>query len=213
MKQKILLAAFLIIFLAGNATAGVLGFGIKGGINIANIYGDDSDGESEWKNGFAGGVFFDWGITSLFAIQPEILYVQDGAKENFLDVDWNLKFNYIQVPVLAKVDLPVGGSLIPVLYAGPYVSLLLDSKLTVEDEGNSVTVGLKDYTRSYDAGLVFGAALDFSAGPGKMTIEGRYTLGMTEIDDGIGTGIVGLEDIEKTDMKNKSWMVMLGFQF
>ena len=213
MKPVFSILLCLILFAAGNATAGVLGFGFKGGVNIANIYGDDSDGESDWKTGFAGGIFFDWGITPLFAIQPEILYVQDGAKERFLEADWNLKFNYIQVPVLAKVDLPVGGSLIPVLYAGPYVSLLLDSKLTVGDGGNTVTVGLKDYTRSYDAGLVFGAALDFSAGPGKMTIEGRYTLGMTEIDDGIGAGIFGLEDSGKTDMKNKSWMVMLGFQF
>jgi len=46
-----------------------------------------------------------------------------------------------------------------------------------------------------------------------MTIEGRYNLGMTEIDDGIGTGITGLEDVEKSDMKNQSWMVMVGFAY
>jgi hypothetical protein len=111
------------------------------------------------------------------------------------------------------IDLPVGGPLIPVLYAGPYVSLLLDSKLTVEADGNSVTADLKDYTKSYDTGFVFGAAFDFSLGTGKMTIEGRYNLGMTEIDDGIGTGITGLEDVEKSDMKNKSWMIMVGFAY
>jgi len=212
MKKTFLFLFLLCIFAAGSVTAGGLDFGIKGGINIANIYGDDPE-EIDWKTGFAGGIFFDWGITTLFGIQPELLYVQDGSKTEFMEVDWKLKFNYLQIPVLAKVDLPVGGSLIPVLYAGPYVSLLLDSKLTLETADNDASVDLKDYTKSYDAGLVFGAALEFGAGPGKMTLEGRYCLGMTEIDDGIGEGIFGFEDAEKTDMKNKSWMVMVGFAF
>ena len=160
-----------------------------------------------------GAYFSTGGITPVFGIQPELLYVQDGAKEKFLNADLFLKFNYLQVPVLAMIDLPVGGSLIPVLYAGPYVSFLLDSKLPAEVEGNSMTGGLEDYTKSYDTGFVFGAALDFSLGTGKMTIEGRYNLGMTEIDDGIGTGITGLEDVEKSDMKNQSWMVMVGFAY
>ena len=203
----------LFILAAGSVSAAAADFGFKGGINIANIYGDDSEDETSWKNGFAGGIFFDWGITPLFGIQPELLYVQDGSKTDFLEVDWQLKFNYLQIPVLAKVDLPVGGSLIPVLYAGPYVSVLLDSKLTLKDDNNSATVGLTDYTKSYDTGLVFGAALEFGVGPGKMTLEGRYNLGMTEIDDGIGEGIFGIEDAENTDMKNKSWMIMAGYSF
>lgn len=213
MKQVMILCLSLVLFQAGSLSAEALDFGIKGGINIANVHGEDVGDDGEWKNGFAGGIFLDWGITPVFGIQPELLYVQDGAREKFLNADLFLKFNYVQVPVLAMIDLPVGGSLIPVLYAGPYVSFLLDSKLTVEVEDNSVTGGLEDYTKSYDTGFVFGVALDFSLGTGKMTIEGRYNLGMTEIDDGIGTGITGLEDVEKSDMKNQSWMVMVGFAY
>lgn len=213
MKQVIILCLSLVLFAAGSLSAGVLDFGIKGGVNFANIHGEDVGDEGDWKNGFAGGIFLDWGITPLFAIQTELLYVQDGSKEKFLESDWHLKFNYLQVPVLAMIDLPVGGPLIPVLYAGPYISFLLDSKLTVEVDGNSATVSLKDYTKSYDTGFVFGAALDFGLGPVKMTIEGRYNLGLTEIDDGIGGGIFNIEDAEKTDMKNESWMIMLGFAY
>jgi hypothetical protein len=206
-------ALFLFVLAAGSAAAGAADFGIKGGINIANIHGEDPEDEGDWKNGFAGGVFIDLGITPLFALQPEILYVQNGSKTTFLEGEWSLKFNYLQVPVLAKVDLPVGGSLVPVLYAGGYAGLLLDSKLTVEAGNNSGTIGLKDNTKSYDAGLVFGAALDFTVGTGTMTIEGRYNLGMVEIDDGIGGGIFGIEEAEKTDMKNESWMVMASYAF
>ncbi len=213
MKNIFLVVFFLCVFAAGSVTAGGLDFGIKGGINVANFHGDDSDGEGDWKTGFAGGIFFDWGITTLFGIQPELLYVQDGSQTKFLDIDWKFKFNYLQVPVLAKVDLPVGGSLIPVLYAGPYVSLLLDSKLTLEADDNDASLDLKDYTMSYDAGLVFGAAIEFGLGSGKMILEGRYNLGLTEIDDGIGGGILGIEDAETTDLKNESWMIMAGFAF
>jgi len=213
MKKTLLAALILVLFAAGSVSASVLDFGIKGGVNIANIHGEDSGDEGDWKTGFAGGIFLDWGITPLFGIQPELLYIQDGSKAYFLEGDWYLKFNYLQVPVLAMVDLPVGGPLIPVLYAGPYVSLLIDSKMTVVADGSSMTVGLKDYTMSYDTGFVFGAALDFSLGPGKMTIEGRYNLGMKEIDDGIAAGIFDIPDVEKTDMKNESWMIMVGYAF
>jgi hypothetical protein len=213
LRKLLLVSCLILAFTAAEASAGALDFGFKGGINIANIHGEDPGDEGDWKNGFSGGILLDWGITPVFGIQPELLYVQNGTKTDFLDAVLSLKFNYLQVPVLAMVDLPVGGQLIPVLYAGPYVSILLDSDLTLEADENSATVGLKDYTKSYDSGFVFGAAIDFGLGAGKMTIEGRYNLGMVEIDDGIGTGLLGIEDIEKTDMKNESWMIMAGFTF
>lgn len=213
MRKVVPIALLLLIIAAAGTPADAAEFGIKGGVNIANIYGEDPGDETDSKTGFAGGIFVDWGITPLFGIQPELLYVQNGSRSDFFGGDLFLKFNYLQVPVLAKVDLPVGGSLIPVLYAGGYASLLLDSKLVAEVEGEGGTLGLKDYTKSYDAGLVFGVALDFSAGTGTMTIEGRYNLGMVEIDDGIGGGIFGVEDAEGTDMKNESLMIMVGYTF
>jgi hypothetical protein len=213
MKRLFVVSILSVLLISSSASTGVLDFGIKGGVNIANIYGDDVEDDADWKTAFAGGVFLDWGLTPAIGIQPELLYVQNGTTGAFLDADLSLKFSYLQVPVLFKVDLPVSGTLIPVLYAGPYVSILLDSKLTLEADNNSASLGLKDYTKSYDAGFTFGAALDIGLSTGKIIIEGRYNLGMTEVDDGIGTGMTGIEDIEKSDMKNQSWMVLLGFAF
>ena len=212
MRKTLLAVLILMLAAAGASEAGVLDFGIKGGLNIAGLRGD-TDELTGWKTGFAGGVSLDWGITPLFGLQPELLYVQNGATEKLGSLEWNFKVNYFQIPLLAKVDLPVGGALIPVLYAGPYVGILLDSKMTISEGSNEATVGLEDWTASYDTGFAFGAALEYAAGPGKVTIEGRYNLGLTELDEGIGAGLTGDPDIGKVDIKNRSWMIMAGYTF
>jgi hypothetical protein len=95
MKSILLAVILLILFAAGSLSAGALDFGIKGGINIANVHGEDVGDDGEWKNGFAGGIFLDWGITPVFGIQPELLYVQNGSKASFLEGIWSMKFNYL----------------------------------------------------------------------------------------------------------------------
>ena len=213
MRRVYMILLSVIVLAAATASAGAVDFGIKGGLNIANLHGEDVSDDSDWKTGFAGGVFLNWGVTPVFSIQPELLYVQNGTKDSVLDGELSLKFNYLQIPVLAMVDLPVGGGLIPVLYTGPYFGIRLDSKLVVEAGGASASASLDDYTETYDTGFVFGAAFEFGAGPGKMTLEGRYVLGMTQIDTGLVEGIFGVEEAPRSDAKNESWMIMLGFAF
>jgi opacity protein-like surface antigen len=213
MKRIPVLSLALILLLSAGAAAGAVDFGIKGGVNISNVYGDDVDEDAKWKTGFKGGAFLDLGIARTFAVRPELLFVQDGSKSGFLGGDLYLKFNYLQVPVLAVVDLPVGGSLMPFLFAGPYISFLLDSELELKVDDESATKGLKDYTKSTDTGFVFGAGLDFGLGQGRFSIEGRYDLGLGEFDDGIAEGLLGIEDAGRSDGKNQSWTIMIGYTF
>ncbi len=212
MRRASILILSAIVLAAVSTSAGAMDFGIKGGVNIANLHGEDVSDGSDWKTGFTGGVFLNWNLVPSLSIQPELLYVQDGSKNQVLDSEWYLKFNYLQIPVLVMVDLPVVGGFIPVLYTGPFVSIRLDSKLVVEGDGASASASLNDYTETYDSGLVFGAAFEFSAGPGKMTLEGRYVLGMTQLDTGLLEGILGGE-APRSDAKTESWMIMLGFAF
>ena len=58
--------------------------GVKAGLNIASIGGDDADqileGQSlDSKTGFAGGLFFMYQFSNMFAIQPEAYYTMKGA--------------------------------------------------------------------------------------------------------------------------------------
>ncbi|MCB9070111.1 MAG: PorT family protein [Calditrichae bacterium] len=87
--------------------------GVKAGLNIATIGGDDiSDVDS--RTGFAAGLFGEIGIDKMFAIQPEVYYSMQGAKSkediNGTTVDVTMKLDYIQIPVLFKFIIPVEGS-------------------------------------------------------------------------------------------------------
>ena len=55
-----------------------MNFGIKAGLNIANMY-DDIDG-TESKIGFCGGGFVTFGLGNLVVVQPEVMYTQKGVE-------------------------------------------------------------------------------------------------------------------------------------
>ena len=72
---------FLIILCAillapSNVRGQGFGFGIKSGINFANL---SSDAESSARFGLHGGVFFSWKFTKL-KVKPEISYSQQGSE-------------------------------------------------------------------------------------------------------------------------------------
>ena len=54
--------------------------GLKAGVNISNLSGDDA-GSPDSKTGFAFGGFFMYQFSPMFAIQPEAYYTMKGATE------------------------------------------------------------------------------------------------------------------------------------
>ncbi len=54
--------------------------GLKAGLNIANLSGDDVDSPDS-KMGFAFGGFFMYQFSPMFAIQPEAYYSMKGATD------------------------------------------------------------------------------------------------------------------------------------
>lgn len=209
--KRLCLAAILVLALAGAAASAEVGFGVKGGLNLANLHGTDAE-NLNWKPGFAAGAFANISFTPVVSLQPEILYVMNGASEDILGIEINLNFDYVQVPVLVKFDVPVAGTIIPALYAGPYVGFLTKAELEASYQGESASQDVKDYTKSMDYGLVFGAAMDFNLAAVTLVFEGRYTYGLTTVDDSWGE----LDDPpsdEEADVKNHSIMFLAGVAF
>ena len=106
-------AAMLV--LPQTAAAGVK-FGIKGGANIANVNGDFTETIADWKSsvGFCAGIFLELNFGRILTIQPEVLYTMKGADAG----TGKLKFDYIEIPVLLKIRIPMG-SVHPFIFAGP----------------------------------------------------------------------------------------------
>jgi hypothetical protein len=155
-------------------------FGPKAGLSMAKLSGEDVDSlfdDAKFKTGFAGGAFLSIGVAQQFTIQPELLYVMRGTKEDTTDA--KLKLDYVALPILIKWMAPTQGKVKPNLFAGPEVAFLMSAKF--DTVGGDFDV--KDSTKSVDFGLVFGGGLDFDAGSGRVTFDVRYNLGLAKIDD------------------------------
>lgn len=156
--RKIILAMIAITFMINMSVAQeeVLDmrenftFGIKGGVNISNIYdSNEEDFDAESKLGYAAGIFLGIPLGQVIGIQPEVLYSQRGFKatgDNLLgDYEFTRTTNYLDVPVL----LAIKPSPMLTLLAGPQFSFLLDGKYDFEN--NILSGGLEEDFENEDA--------------------------------------------------------------
>ncbi len=189
--------------------------GVKGGINIADVSTDVPDFEeigTSSKTGFVGGAYANFGLGGVFAIQPEVLYSQKGFKveDTEFPAEASFKTNYFEIPVLLKAQFPLT-MLRPAVYAGPVVSFETSCKLGLTQ--GDVSVDLDCDSEEADAGdrkktefgAVFGANLDLFVGPLVLTIDGRYQLGLTNLNDD--------SDAPDESVKNQVWQFMAGVGF
>lgn len=176
-------------------------YGAKGGLNLANIVGDDA-GDANNYVGFNAGFFVEIPVTDKLIFQPEILYSAQGSKsEGIVDgynVDATLKFNYINLPLMFKYQVANKFS----LEAGPYIGFLTSAKLKFDVEGlGSDTVDMKDDVKSTDFGIGVGMNYEFSD---VIFANARYQGGLTEIGDSEAGG---------NSVKNSVFQIGLGFRF
>lgn len=180
--------------------------GVKGGVNIADVDIDDpsDEGETDTRTGFVGGLFAQFGLGDLFAIRPEGLYSQKGFSQEEAGVDATLKADYIEVPLLLAARLSQG-SVRPVLFAGPVIGFEASCEVEGVVDGVEVSADCEDQgieTESTDFGAAFGAGLELDAGGFVVLLDGRYTLGLSDLDAS-----------ETSEAKNRAWSVMAGVGF
>lgn len=153
--------------------------GLKGGLNLSNLYIDDVEDEN-LRAGFHAGFFTQLLMVPGFAIQPELVYATKGAKAdyNIAGVQGESKFNlnYIDLPVLLTFKLANAAD----IHIGPYVSYLLRVNTSTDgDLGSSQRSLDRDDYEKWDYGLSGGLVLNFDA----ISIGARYNYGLNEIAD------------------------------
>ncbi len=181
MKKILVIAVALSLLLgASNLFAqtpgvGLTGKGLKVGLNLAKFTGSDVS-DQKMKTGVAFGGFITYSFTDLFAIQPELLYTMKGSKVDEVGGgSVSSKLDYLEIPVLFRVQLVGGGNFKPNFYAGPGIGILLSAK-----EGD---LDVKDQTKSTDIGIIGGVGADYLMGTGKITFDIRYEAGLTKFVD------------------------------
>ncbi|UEG51039.1 PorT family protein [Ferruginibacter lapsinanis] len=180
-------------------------FGIKGGLNLTNLYVDNVKDENI-KPGVNAGFYAKIPVTKNFSVQPEILYSMKGAQMNYNNLlgsgKYRFNLDYLEVPVAAVINVAKNFN----IHAGPYAAFLLSAKVQDVDKNgniNGATELNKDNFESLDYGVFGGVAFDV----GNVTIGGRYTYGLKEI------GKAGLSGNLTENSKNSAISFYLGFGF
>jgi hypothetical protein len=190
-----------------------LELGIKGGPTFSTVSVEDDEG-ADFGNLTAFGIGAFLRIPAgAVAFQPELLYVGKGSKVTEADfggnVDLKIKLSYIEIPLLIQVPIGAGQGATPYIFGG--ASLAFETGCTFSAEGDGVSLDidcdegdeedLEFQRKKFDYGAVIGAGLRLPAGSGAFLVEGRYTLGLADLND--------LN--EDNSIKNRSAAVYVGY--
>ena len=188
-KRMLVLTVVLLVaaFVPQPVAAAVdIDLGVKAGVSLASYkWTDSSASESLTRPVF--GVFFAFNLNKTFAIQPEVYYLTHGGTGSYdfegTTYKWDDTYNYIHVPVLAKVRLMPNGKLTPIIFAGPAVGFLLSARSKYYVDGVlEDDMDIKEDLKSTNFSVVFGGGVEYKLDKLMLVLDIRYDLGLANID-------------------------------
>jgi hypothetical protein len=184
--MKIILFIVLLLGISALTKAQDTHFGLKAGLNISSLEvkrGVDWDS----KAGFHFGGLAHVHLAPHFAVQPEVIFSQQGGE--YSSDKW--KINYLNIPVLLQY-MSGGGFRIQ---TGPQLGFAISSEVK---QGN-VEIDNDDDVNTVDFSWTFGASYLF---PGGIGVDARYNHGITNI-----------YEPEVPEIRNRVFQLGLFYQF
>lgn len=201
--KKIKLMLVLALFAMVTAVSAQVSLGVKGGINMSNLYGDELDNENV-KIGFNVGLLADIDFSFNSAIQTGLFFTTKGYKYDLGNLDYTENLMYIQLPVhyAYKIDVTPGTRV--VFHAGPYAAYGVGgSRKPDAGELGSLEVDkifgdrMLQY-KPFDAGLGLGVGAEF---------------GPILVDLGWDMGLVNISNTSNGNVKNQNAYLSVGYKF
>ena len=190
MLGSIIASSLLSCVVLANASQAGTTIGARIGASIATASLDAQENfDPENRTGFTGTIFLDSGL-GYINVQPEVSYIQKGAKNATTDVE--IALDYVEVAVLLKLGLPIP-TVQPHVFAGIGADFNMDTSITYENA--TLT------TKNVDWTVPIGADIRLAFGKLGVYADARYAVGLTDISE--GTAIF-------TDLKNRAWILSAG---
>ncbi|HVZ81046.1 MAG TPA: porin family protein [bacterium] len=174
-----------------------LRFGLEVGGSLSDLRYDPSKVNVNFNDlhpGVIGGAFLQVNLSSSFALQPELLYVQEGTH----DGTFTAEFDYLEVPLLLKYYFP-GIAVKPNLFVGGSVGFNLLAQNN-PDDGGAPSKWASNYVSGTEESLIVGAGIDFD----KFSVSGRYQMGLSPVTTA---------DYDPNSFQNESFSLMVGYSF
>jgi Outer membrane protein beta-barrel domain len=196
-----ILTAVAIVSGASAAAGQDAGYGAKVGVNLATIgYDPEQTGDFGMRLGLVAGGFASLPLGGRLALQPEVLFSQKGESVEGGGVKGKTTLNYLEVPVLLTYSLSGDGSRGFFIFGGSSMAFKLSAESSATFGDQDIDIDLDEEIENLDFGVVAGAGKAF----GRLTIDGRYTHGLTNLS---------IDDSDGIKARNRTISVQAGVRF
>jgi hypothetical protein len=180
------------MLVAGTASAGMWHVGARGGVNVSSLHGEFTDiVDPGWLVTPTVGGFAEAEVASLLSVGIELNYIQMGATFIATEADdtgnpvgtfeSHLVLEYAQIPILARVLMPVTGPVRSYILAGPAFGFALKGTARAD---RRPTLDVGDDMKPLDLGAIAGAGLRIAWTHGSsVDLEARYATGFSDVWD------------------------------
>jgi hypothetical protein len=197
--------------LAGNSLL------LEGGMNLSSFtYSETmpSSIKKSMRTGFNVGAELEIAASPMFSIVPGVFLETRGqvlkpTDEEFEGEKAEFKFMYLEVPVLAQVNIPAGSGFFNI-FAGPELGILLSAKMKVTGASEQ---DMKKEVEPIDFGIHFGLGFEFPVGPGAIAIRPGYSVGLTNINKEPEPDPDFPDDPEEPEVKIKNTNIKLAIAY
>jgi hypothetical protein len=227
-KLPILACSLLLsLYAHASAKADVVpqAWGLRLGWSAAHFHDEYSNAFPDTRNDFTASVYARFPMWKTISLQPELGWapkggageaqievMQPSGPETF-DVRSDHRINYVEMPLLLRLDVPARGSWMPYALLGPELAFRVGtgtSKLTfapaaakqsappptsVRGRGATPAANIFEGAGTFDqefdaepidAGITAGLGFLVPTGPVRWGLEGRYTYGLLDVRSGGG---------------------------
>lgn len=197
------ICAVAMVTMASHANAKTMYAGVKGGLNIGSLTGDDAD-NLDPRNRFIGGAFYGIDFTDDFGVRIEGLYVMGGAEGPYTTEDGDthdaiISLDYLQFPVLFVVNIPLNEKIAFDVTLGPTFSFNTSAQAEIPEHGETEDV---PNVNSFEFGAAIGGGLEYKLSSMSILVDARYYAGATNV-----------VDVDPSDLKNRGIAIMAGVKF
>ena len=151
--------------------------GLKGGLNVSNIMGDNFDYNP--RASFHAGGLAHIHLNKQWALQPELVFSAQGSKYSNSGNDYITKLDYLNVPFLFQFMTASGFR----VETGPQLGFLLKARSKVNEGVNN---NVNDAFKPVDFSWAIGAGFLFPSGFG---LDARYNAGISKINENGGANL------------------------
>jgi hypothetical protein len=217
-KTTIFSLALVLILLSASPAQALIDFGFKGGINNSKTLFSPSYAFSnqDYLRGATFGAFLTINLGPI-GLQPEVLYSRRGLEFQIpviapyppYYVDSKARLDYIEIPLLVRLDILPAGPLKFYIFGGPSYGILLKAELAQTYQGTTETEDIKSDFKNSALAIVGGLGVDIKIPLlFKLTVDARYHYGLNNI---LSDTSSLLEETDKA--RNSGFSIMAGLSF